>query len=169
MANIYLFSGPCGCGKSTLSTAFAARHDSPLYLVHGDDFQSGLFTPEHAQAPAWPDILRFNWACILAAAGNALSLGVDVVIDYIVEDELPMVQRLARDHGAALHYIVLTTDEDTLRQRLHQRGDAWLIERALFLRRQLNAMPENAGYLLDVTGLSIEEALNALKKGQYRL
>lgn len=162
MANIYLFSGPCGCGKTTLSTAFAAQHDAPLYLVHGDDFQAGLITPEHAQAPAWPDVLRFNWACILAAADNALNLGVDVVIDYIVEDELPMVQQLARDHGAGLHYIVLTAAEDTLRQRLHQRGDAWLVERALVLKAKLEAMPENQGHLLDITGMTVDEILRKI-------
>lgn len=159
MQHIYVFSGPCGCGKTTLTAAFAEQHDAPVYLIHGDDFQAGLITPETAEGPAWPDVLRFNWACILANARSALQLGVDVVIDYVVEDELPLLQSLARETGAALHYTVLTAGEDTLRRRLEHRGDAWLIDRALFLKTKLESMPENHGFLLDVTGMTVDEIL----------
>lgn len=162
MKRIYVFSGPCGCGKTTLATAFAAQHNTPVCLIHGDDFQAGLITPEAAQAPAWPDILRFNWACILANARAALQLGVDVVIDYVVEDELPLLEALAREMGTALHYTVLTADEETLRERLTNRGDAWLINRALVLKAKLEAMPENRGHLLDVTGMTVQEILRKL-------
>ena len=162
MQRIYVFSGPCGCGKTTLATAFAAQHDAPVCLIHGDDFQAGLITPEAAEGPAWPDVLRFNWACILANARAALHLGVDVVIDYIVEDELPLLQALARETGAALHYTVLTADEATLRHRLTSRGDAWLIDRALVLKAKLEAMPENQGRLLDVTGMTTQYILRNL-------
>lgn len=162
MQHIYVFSGPCGCGKTTLTNAFAAQHDTPVYLIHGDDFQAGLITPEAAQAPAWPDVLRFNWACILANARSALHLGADVVIDYVVENELPLLQALARDTGSALHYTVLTASEDTLRHRLTGRGDAWLIDRALLLKAKLESAPENQGRLLDVTGMTIDEILRQL-------
>ena len=162
MRHVYVFSGPCGCGKTTLSSAFARTLDRPSYIIHGDDFQAGLVTADHIDAPAWPDILRFNWACILANARHALNLGVDVLIDYVVEDELPLLQALARETGAVLHYTVLTVSEDALRQRLTQRGDPWLIERALFLKDKLESMPENQGHLLDITGMSIAEALHAM-------
>lgn len=167
MASIYLFSGPCGCGKTTLATAFAEGLGKPVYLIHGDDFQAGFITPDHADGPAWPEILRFNWACILSNARSALLLGVDVVIDYIVEDELPLAEALARDLGASLHYIVLTADEATLASRLRQRGDAWLTERSLFLKQKLGSMPENQGHLLDVTGLTPDEALARVQAGNF--
>lgn len=159
MANIYLFSGPCGCGKTTLANAFAKQLDRPVYLIHGDDFQAGFITPEGADGPAWPEILRFNWECILATARSALDLGVDVIIDYVVEDELPLVQAVSREFGAALHYIVLTADASTLRGRLAQRGDAWLTERSLFLKAKLDAIPENQVHLLDITGLTVDAVL----------
>ena len=169
MADVYLFSGPCGCGKTTLSEAFAHQHNRPLYLIHGDDYQAGFITPADTDGPAWADVLRFNWACILAAARIALSLGMDVVIDYVVEDELPQVAALAQEFGAKLHHIVLTADEAVLRDRLHQRGDAWLIERALFLKAKLDSLPENQGRLLDITGMSVQQALEQLRQRKFLL
>ena len=169
MASIYLFSGPCGSGKTTLSTRFAEQLGTAIYVIHGDQFQAGFITPDQADVPSWPDILRFNWACILAAARNALALGVDVVIDYIVEDELPLLQALARENSAALHYVVLTASEDVLRQRLIQRGDAWLVERAIFLKHKLENTPENQGHLLNVAGMTLDEEIHAVRMNQYRL
>lgn len=162
MRHIYVFSGPCGCGKTTLATAFARQHTAPVYLIHGDDYQAGFFTPEHAEAPSWPDILHFNWACILTNARHALQLDVDVIIDYVIEDELPLLQTLARETGGKLHYIVLTASEETIQQRLTQRGDKWLIERALFLKKKLDALPENQPFLLDVTDMTAAQALSKI-------
>lgn len=169
MASIYLFSGPCGCGKTTLATAFAQQLGKPVYLIHGDDFQAGFITPDDADGPAWPEILRFNWACILANTEHALGLGVDVVIDYIVEDELPQVRALAASHRAALYYIVLTADAPTLEARLRQRGDAWLTERSLFLKAKLEHTPENLAHLFDITSMSIEEVLARLELEKHIL
>ena len=169
MADLYLFSGPCGCGKTTLASAFAERLGKPVYLIHGDDFQAGFITPHDSDGPSWPEILRFNWACILSNADYALDLGVDVVIDYIVEDELPQVQNLANKHRAALHYIVLTADEAALKARLLQRGDAWLTERSLFLKSKLDHMPENRRHLFDISGMSVDEALMRLQPEHYIL
>ncbi len=169
MASIYLFSGACGCGKSTLAEAFAKQLDRQAYLIHGDSFHAGFVQPEDASIPClpWADVLRFNWDCILLVARQALMLGLDVVIDYVVEDELSRVQALARDSGAPLHYIVLTASEDTLRTRLQKRGDAWLIERSLFLREKLSAMPENHGHLFDITGVSVAQELRQVHSGQF--
>ena len=169
MASIFLISGPCGCGKSTLAGAFAHQLDHPAYLIHGDDFQAGFITSDEAEGPAWPEILRFNWDCIMAVARNVLALGTDVVIDYVVEDELPRVQALAAEYGAALHYIVLTASEDTLRTRLAQRGDAWLTERALFLKHKLEDMAENQGHILDITDMTVDDEINHIRQRNFRI
>ena len=80
MANIYFFSGPCGCGKSTLAEAFAkklvnSKERKQVYLIHGDDFCNGFVEPDDAagffvdgQAAddiAWQKIIKFNWECLL--------------------------------------------------------------------------------------------------------
>ncbi len=176
MRHIYFFSGPCGCGKSTLAEAFA-KHlvneegRKQVYLIHGDDFHQGFVETDDkgdffvdgqaADTVAWEEILRFNWECIIDVADKALSRGLDVVIDYVIEEELPLVTALARKHGAALHYVVLTAAEESIRQRITQRGDVDLIDRAIFLKHKLEAMPENQSHLLDNTGMTVEAEIAA--------
>ena len=164
MPTLWLLSGPCGAGKTTLSALLAghiSRKQSgrQVCLLHGDDFHHALVGDEGSPAALpWPEVLRFNWDCLLSAAAHALSRGLDVVMDYVVEEELPLVRRLAEDHGASLRYAVLTVPEETLQQRLRQRGDAGLIARALFLREKLQALPENQGRLIDARDAAAELA-----------
>lgn len=184
MAAIYFFSGPCGCGKSTLADAWAkhiVKHGGrrQVYVIHGDTFHEGFVESDEkdaifvdgqaADALAWESILRFNWACIIDVAGKVLARGLDVVIDYVIEDELPLVRQLAERYQAALYYVVLTAAQETITQRIAQRGDVELIERALFLKSKLDSMPENQGHLFDNTGKTVEEELAALDMAQFAL
>ncbi len=175
--SIYLFSGPCGCGKSTLSEAFA-KHlvndgvEKQVYLLHGDDFHAGFIETDDkgalfvdgqaANVLEWEEILRFNWDCLIDVAGKALLRGLSVVIDYVVEDELPLVQALAKRHGAALYYVAITASPEALDARIRSRGDIDLLERAQFLRRKLAQMPENQGHLFDNTGLTVQQEIEQL-------
>ncbi len=182
MANIYFFSGPCGCGKSTLATAYAKHlvnnsERKQVYLIHGDDFHDGFIEPDNkgaffvdgqaSDALLWQDILKFNWDCILSVARKVLDKGLDVVIDYVIEEELPLVQKLAEDYGAKLYYIVLTASQDTIRQRITQRGDVDLIERALFLKNKLDNLLENQGHLFDNTDKSVEQEIEQLEIDKF--
>ena len=168
MPELYCLSGPCGAGKTTCSAALAAelsrrQEGRQCCLLHGDDFHAVLIGDESSPAALpWPQVLQFNWACLLSAASHALGCGLDVVIDYVVEDELPLLLRLAGEHGARLRYAVLTAPEDVLRQRLLQRGDPHLTDRALFLRQKLLAMPENRGRIIDGT-LAQPELLHSIR------
>ena len=165
MPAIYCLSGPCGAGKTTLSATLAdhlscRQGGRQVCLLHGDDFHRALIGDDCSPAALpWPEVLRFNWDCLLSAAGHALARGMDVVIDYIVEDELPRLARLAEAQGARLHYAVLTAQEETLRERLTRRGDPQLIGRALILRAQLLAEPVNAGRVLDSDALTPPEMI----------
>lgn len=169
--NIYLFSGPCGCGKSTLSKAYAEKHAAETgrqaYVLHGDDFHAGF--AGDVPTLSWPEILRFNWECILSVAAKVLARGLDVVIDYVVEDELPLVEKLAEEHGASLYYVVLTATEEALRQRIAARGDTEMIPRSIFLREKLTHMPENQGHLFDNTGMTAAQTVDALDMQRYAL
>lgn len=182
MANIYFFSGPCGCGKSTLANAYA-KHlvnicgKKQVYLIHGDDFHAGFIESDNkgdffvdgqaSDALLWQDILKFNWDCMLTVARKALDRRLDVVMDYVIEDELPLVQELAKEYGAKLYYVVLTASEESIRQRIIQRGDVDMIERALFLKNKLDNLPENQGHLLDNTHKSPEQEVTELEIEQF--
>ena len=178
MKNIYVFSGPCGCGKSTLTESYA-RHlvqttqRNQVYVIHGDDFHKGFVETGRRVGPDcpgflyWNDILQFNWACMLDTAQKALNHGLDVLIDYVVENELPLLTALARKNCAKLYYIVLTASSDELKQRLIKRGSADLIERSLFLKDKLENIPENRPYLYDISGMTVDEEIAALRTELY--
>ena len=183
MAKIILISGPCGCGKSTFTNIYA-RHlvslnGKQVYVIHGDDFHAGFVEPEDkgdffvdgeaSDFVHWEEILQFNWDCILATAGRALKLNMDVLIDYVVEEELPRVQELAKQYQAELYYLVLVTGEDEIEKRIRQRGDIDLIERAKFLKRKLEALSENQGHLYDNTGKSPEDMVEEIELEEYRV
>ena len=183
MRRIIFISGPCGCGKSTFADAYA-RHlvrqeGRTVYVIHGDDFHAGFVEPENkpdffvegqpSDQVLWEDILRFNWDCIISTADRALQQDLDVVIDYIIEDEMPRVTALAEKNGASLYYIVLTADPEVIERRIRSRGDTDLIERAKFLKQKLESMPENRGHLYDNTGKSIEEMCRGIVLEQYAM
>ena len=179
MANIYFISGPCGVGKSTLADAYAKHLANTgarkqVYVIHGDDFHQGFVETDYKDSfwkdglPSdfveWEAILKFNWECIIDTAGKVLARGLDVVIDYVVEDELPLLQELAKKYEATLYYVVLTASAETITKRIEERGDAEMIERALFLKNKLENLPENQGHVYDITGRSVPEEIAEIEK-----
>lgn len=181
MPKIILISGACGSGKTTFADAYA-RHlveqdRKTVYVIHGDDFHRGFKEPEEkgdffvdgkaSDQVLWEDILRFNWDCILSTAQRALQDHLDVVIDYVVEEELVRVRELAENNRASLYYIVLTADVDEIERRIRKRGDVDMIGRALFLKKKLEAMPENRGHMYNNTGKTAEDAVREIVPDQY--
>ena len=173
MSNIYVFSGPCGCGKSTLSDAYGTHlvqsgARNQVYVIHGDDFHRSFIETDRRVGPDcpgfqyWPDVLRFIWECIISVARKALARNLDVIIDYVVEDELPLLRALAQEMQAELFYVVLTASEEELIRRLTGRGSSGLIERSLFLKEKLDHSPEHRAYLFDISGKSVAEEVAEL-------
>lgn len=91
------------------------------------------------------------------------------MIDYVIEDELPRVRELAEKNGASLYYIVLTADTEEIEKRIRKRGDVDLIDRALFLKKELEAMPENQGHIYNNTGKTVEDIIREIEPEQYRI
>ncbi len=183
MNRIIFISGPCGCGKSTFTNALARhlvnRDGKTVYVIHGDDFHAGFVETEDkgdffaegqpTDAVLWEDILSFNWDCIMTTADRALKQGIDVLIDYVIEAELPRVKSLADKNGAELYYIVLTASEEEIEKRIRARGDLDMIDRAKFLKKELEAMPENKGHLYDNTDKTIEVMLDEIRLEEYKV
>ena len=94
---------------------------------------------------------------------------MDVLIDYVIENELPHVKELAAQNGAELYYIVLTADEDELEKRIRSRGDIDMIERAKFLKKELEAMPENEGHLYNNTEKTTDAMVAEIVLENYKV
>jgi len=63
----------------------------------------------------------------------------------------------------------LTADADELEKRIRKRGDVDMINRALFLKEELEAMPENQGHLYNNTGKRPEDAIREIVLERYRV
>ncbi len=179
MPNIYFFSGPCGCGKTTLSNAYAkhlvnALGKNQVYIIHGDDIRGGFVDSDNSDKYSmgklsWEEILDFNWECILQMTENALKRGLDVIIDYVIEDELPLVKAVCEKYSAELYYVVLTASEESITERIKARGDAWMIERALFLKNKLECTKDNIGHLFDNSNMTVEEEISRIDMEKYNI
>ena len=90
-------------------------------------------------------------------------------IDYVIEDELPRIRELAEKNRVPLYYIVLTADAEEIERRIRERGDVDLIERALFLKMKLEAMPENQGHIYNNTEKKPEDIIQDIALEQYLL
>ena len=181
MSRIFFVSGACGCGKTTFADSFSRylvlKECKTVYVIHGDDFHRGFVEPEDkgdffvdgqaSDQVLWEDILRFNWDCIIATAQRALQDNLDVIIDYVIEDELDRVRKLAEKNNASLYYIVLTADADEIEKRIRNRGDVDMIDRALFLKKKLEAMPENQGHIYNNTGKKTEDSIREIVLEQF--
>lgn len=73
----------------------------------------------------------------------------------------------AYECGANLYYVALTASEEAIRQRIIQRGDVEMIERALFLKNKLDNLPENRGHLFDNTDKTLEQEIERLEIEWY--
>lgn len=162
--SFYILSGPCGCGKSTVSRLLCERL-SPVYRIEGDALHDGFCEKDGVP---WEKRLEITWEHIRLLASNALSHGLNTVVDYVVEEELPELLETVSEFSPEVYYIVLTASAETLRERLLKRGDPDLTERSLFLRQKL--MEENKGFLLETENKTPRElAEEILGNPRFRL
>ncbi|CAG7643767.1 AAA family ATPase [Paenibacillus allorhizosphaerae] len=163
---VYLISGPLGVGKSTVSKTLAEAMNQ-CALIEGDLL---LHIYRGETEPPWEERLRLAWLNIVAVARNLLQDRLDVVIDFVVEDELQWFYDQLSDLDATLHYVVLHAEPDTLTARLNQRGDAQYIHRSLFLRDKLMTSPTNEPFLLDADRKPPDElAEEIIKDARFRI
>src|SRR5690606_34103924 len=152
--------------KSTVSRLLAGSMQQ-CALIEGD-LLLHLYRGE--TEPPWEDRLRIAWLNITAVARNLASEGIDVVIDFVVEEELPWFCEQLADLDVQLHYAVLHAEPDTLLARLRQRGDEQYYERSLFLREKLTASKENERFLLSTEGMKPEALVRTIaSEARFRL
>lgn len=164
--NVYLISGPLGVGKSTVSKSLADAKKQ-CALIEGDLL---LHVYRGETELSWDERLRLTWLNIAAITRNLLLHRLDVVIDFVVEEELEWFRSQLSDFNVMLHYTVLHAKPETLLARLRQRGDEQYVNRSLFLLNKLMKSQDNAPYMLDANHKRAEElAEEILKDQRFRL
>jgi broad-specificity NMP kinase len=157
---IYIISGPCGVGKSTLAKELARRLKKSA-LIKGDDFLSMY---EEGSVPPWDEQLVIMWKNILSLTQTFIQHDFHVIIDTVVEDELEWFCKHFSYLNLHIKYVVLRADEDILMERVNNRGDTHLIERSLFLLNKLENALANAPFIYDTTDKQPAEVLSDIIK-----
>jgi predicted kinase len=150
---IYLISGPCGVGKSTVSNTLT-QMVRPSAMVVGD-YINYMFGD--GSEPPWEERLRLTWKNILALTRNFIQHDYNVVIDFVVESELEWFCNHISDLDVRLKFIVLRANKETLIERLGKRGDTDLVDRSLYLLNQMEESTTNQQFLYDTTAIQPKE------------
>ncbi|WP_257141204.1 AAA family ATPase [Bacillus sp. AFS015802] len=134
-------------GKSTTSKLLS-QQVKKCVLLEGDSI---LDMFDFASEASWEERLRLTWESILSLTRNFIQNDFNVVIDFVVEEELDWFCHHIADLQVTLKYIVLRANKETLIERIGKRGDDDSVERSLFLLDKLESTPSNQPYLLDTT------------------
>ncbi|MCA1054150.1 ATP-binding protein [Rossellomorea aquimaris] len=144
---IFLVSGPIGVGKSTTSKKLAQKIHNCV-LLEGDAI---LDMFDYGTEASWEKRLRLTWKHIVSLTRGFIEDDFNVVIDFVVEDELEWFYHNLSDLQITMKYIVLTAEEENVIERIRIRGDIPSIERSLFLLNKLRSNPLNQPFLIDTT------------------
>jgi len=156
---VYLISGCGGAGKTTLAKAFVKEHPKTA-LISGDDvhdfYRDKTITDFNIK-------FKLVWENILLLADNFLKNGINVVIEYVVENEMEQILSVVSKYDVEVRYVIMTADEDVIKERLTLRGDAYATERALYLRDKLPKHGNNKQYLYNAATVPIEIQVENLR------
>jgi broad-specificity NMP kinase len=149
---IYLISGPCGVGKSTVSKTLT-QMVKPSAMIVGDyiNFMFG-----DGSEPPWEERLHLTWKNILALTRNFIQHDFNVIIDFVVENELEWFCNQISDLDVRLKFIVLRANKETLIERLGKRGDTDLVDRSLYLLNQMESTTDKH-FMYDTTSIQPKE------------
>lgn len=166
---VFLISGPLGTGKSTVSKPLAKKLPNCV-LIEGDHLFHMFNEGSAVESTPWERRVSVTWTNLAAVTRTFLQDGLNVVIDFVVEEELEWFKEQIADFHAEIHYAVLRADAEILKNRLERRGDPDSLNRSLFLLRQLEASPANQLYLYDTTTKQPEEiVLDLLEDDRFKL
>ncbi|MCB9813547.1 MAG: ATP-binding protein [Pseudomonadales bacterium] len=150
--SLIIVSGPLGSGKSSLCKKI--EDELAFSRVDGDSF----FVPLEKTSLSWEERGQKSWQWIASQTKKHLSSGKKVVLDFVVENELPWFLSQIEEYNVRVKYIVLIAEEETIKKRLHKRdGGLQYYERSKVLLDQLKNEPQNNKYLLDTTGMTTDE------------
>ena len=162
-AEIYVITGPCGVGKSTISRMIAQNIKKSAF-IEGDILYHMIIG---GYVKPWEDdgtYMELFWENVLALTENFIKRGISVSFEYVVFPE-HIVKFLKKfsERNIPVNYVVLLADEDTIRERDSMREvDCRMGERAITLLKQFKGLNIEEKFILDTTNLSKEQVVRTI-------
>jgi len=165
--NIFIITGPCGVGKSTISHNLAQTLDKSSHINADLIYEmvvGGYVFP-------WQDdgnLTELLWSNVSALAFNYIGNNFDVVIDYIVfPEQLKYLEKLRCEYNIVLKYVVLMANEDTIRIRDGKRAPEEIMgDRAIEVLNEFKDKEIDSKYILDTSDKSIEDIVLEIKRAK---
>lgn len=158
MQAVYLFSGPLGVGKTTVTREMVQSLKNAK-LIEGDIFFNGEYKRDDL---SWEQRLELTWKKIANFTKMYLEKHKDVVIDFVVEDELPWFCTQVAEYKPVVKYIVLMADKETLVKRLTERDEIKYLGRSLELLEKLGTEEKHKKYILNTTDKSVSDIVHTI-------
>lgn len=155
---IYVISGPLGVGKTTVTKNLVDNLKNGV-LIEGDTFFNAT---EKINKLSWEKRIELAWNSILSTAKIYVETELDVVIDFVVENELNWLIKNTKELNVQIKYVVLIADEKTLELRLEKREEVQYLNRSLVLLKQLTNDPSNHRYIIDTTEEDISKIVEEI-------
>jgi len=108
----------------------------------------------------WEDRVSTTWQSIVSIAKSALLEGRNVIIDYVVENELGLLEQEFQQFD--LRYHVLFPSSEIAQQRLKDRGDTQYSTRQSELFEILSSSTKDQSYRIDNSDLTAQETVQVI-------
>ncbi len=154
---MYIISGPLGAGKTSVTQKLSNQLENTV-LIEGDFL---FHQAEEIKKISWDQRVALTWKNIIVISRNYIQADLDVIIDFVVEDELNWIKENTKDLNVKIVYVVLMTNEETLANRLNKRNEIQYLGRSLELLQKLDTA-ENSKFIIDTTDKSIEEIVQTI-------
>lgn len=157
---IFLISGPLGVGKSSLAKMINQK--LAFAYIDGD----ALFGPlENVSKLSWEERLKTTWNSIALITREFISKDLDVVIDFVIEEELPWFLKEISDLNVRVKYVVLLANRRAIVERLKKRdGGTQYLERSSVLLSKLKSDPHNEQFIFETSGKNTKEVFEEVKE-----
>lgn len=165
MSKLYLITGPCGIGKSTISKELAFNLEKSV-LIEGDDIYHQVVGSYHSP---WHESNHLDtfWKVCLNMINTYLENDYDVVFNYIItKDNFKLIKQTFQSKD--INFTVLLSSLETLLSRDKLRDeDSRMNERCKILLDKFISYNFDKKYILYTDNLSVKETVQAiLNKGE---
>ncbi len=137
---VVIVMGVCGCGKSTIATALAARLKLPV--LEGDDFHPQANVDKMSNAIPLNDDDRWPWLDSLGDAIKTNSALHGGVITSCSALKRVYRERLSKAANIPLLFVLLDGDRATLLERMQSREDHYMPTSLLDSQLDILEMPD---------------------------